>query len=42
MLRATVTAEDATTDHDAHLGGEGLSLLHTMGGQNDGALLVSL
>lgn len=42
VLRASKATENATTDHDAHLCRQGLSLFHRVSGQNDCALFVAL
>lgn len=42
VLRATIALEDTSTHHDAHLGGQGLSLLHRVGRQDASRVLASL
>ena len=42
VLGTSHAAEDSTSDHDSHLGGQRFSLFHRVGGQNDGRLFVTL
>ena len=42
VLRATIASEYSSTHHDSHLRRECFRFFHRMGGQDDGALLVTL